>query len=52
MKSSKDSLFVKGSFDDTYVLTYGDLEVDTFHFHDLGIIADLNGDVIGDRATT
>ncbi len=52
MKSVKDSLFVKGYFDDTYVLTYGDLEVDAFHFHDLGIIADLNVDGIGDRATT
>jgi hypothetical protein len=52
MKSAKDSLFLKGFYDDTYVFTYGDLEVDAFHFHDLGITADLNGDGIADRAAT
>lgn len=52
MKSAKDSLFLKGYYDDTYVFTYGDLEVDAFHFHDLGIIADLNGDGIADRAAS
>lgn len=52
MKSAKDSLFLKGYFDDTYVFTYGHSEVDAFHFHDLGITADLNGDGIADRAAT
>ena len=46
------SLPVKGSYEDTYVLTYGHLEEDAFHFHDLGITADLNGDGIADRAAT
>jgi hypothetical protein len=52
MKSAKDSLFVKGSYEDTYIFTYGDSETDAFHFHDLGITADLNGDGIADRAAT
>ena len=52
MKSAKDSLFLKGYYDDTFVFTYGDLEVDAFHFYDLGITADLNGDGIADRAAT
>ena len=52
MKSAKDSLFVKAPYDDTYVFTFGHYEEDAFHFHDLGIIADLDGDGIGDRAAT
>jgi hypothetical protein len=52
MKRAKDSLFIKAQDDDTYVFTFGDYEEDAFHFHDLGIIADLNGDGIGDRAAT
>ncbi len=52
MKSAKDSLFSKGYYDDTFVFTYGDLEVDAFQFYDLGITADLNGDGIADRAAT
>jgi hypothetical protein len=52
MKSAKDSLFVKGSNEDTYIFTFGDSETDAFHFHDLGITADLNGDGIADRAAT
>jgi hypothetical protein len=52
MRSAKDSLFIRAYDDDTYVFTFGDYEEDAFHFHDLGIIADLNGDGIGDRAAT
>ena len=52
MKSAKDSLFVKGLYVDTYIFTYGDSETDAFHFHDLGITADLNGDGLADRAAT
>jgi hypothetical protein len=35
-----------------YVLPLDDSEFDAFHFHDLGIIADLYNDGIGDRAAT
>jgi hypothetical protein len=52
MGKAKDSVFVKGDYDSTYIFTFGDEKMRAFHFHDLGITADLNGDGIADRAAT
>ena len=54
MKSAQDSVFELNHtiVGDIYTFSYGDYETNAFHFHDLGITADLNGDGIADRAAT
>ena len=52
MKHAKDSLFTEGYYEDTYYFTYGDDEVNAFFIHDLGIVADINGDGFADRVAS
>jgi hypothetical protein len=52
MKQAKDSLFTEGYYEDTYYLTYGKDQEDSFFIHDLGIIADINGDGYADRVAS
>jgi hypothetical protein len=54
MNKAKEIIFIKdiSMMGIHYVLTLDESEFDTFHFHDLEIIADLNNDGIGDRAAT
>lgn len=52
MKQAKDSLFTEGYYEDTYYFTYGDEEVNAFFIHDLGIVADINGDGFADRVAS
>ena len=52
MKQAKDSVFTKGYYDDTYYFTYGKDPEDSFFIHDLGIIADINGDGYADRVAS
>ena len=54
MKSAEDSVFELSHtiVGDIYTFSYGDYQTNAFHFHDLGITADLNGDGIADRAAT
>ena len=54
MKSAEDSVFELSYTwaGEIYTFYYGNYETDAFHFHDLGITADLNGDGIADRAAT
>jgi hypothetical protein len=48
MKQAKDCLFTEGYYEDTYYFNYGDVEVNAFFIHDLGIVADINGDGFAD----
>ena len=52
IKQAKDSLFTEGYYEDTYYFTYGDDEVNAFFIHDLGIVADINGDGFADRVAS
>jgi hypothetical protein len=52
MKHAKDSVFTKGYYKDTYYFTYGNDQEDSFFIHDLGIIADINGDGYADRVAS
>ena len=52
MKQAKDSVFTKGYYEDTYYFTYGHVEVNSFFIHDLGIVADINGDGFADRVAS
>jgi hypothetical protein len=52
MKRAKDSVFTKGYNEDTYYFTYGNEQEDSFFIHDLGIIADINGDGYADRVAS
>jgi hypothetical protein len=52
MKQAKDSVFTKGYYEDTYYFTYGHDEVNSFFIHDLGIVADINGDGFADRVAS
>jgi hypothetical protein len=52
MKQAKDSVFTKGYYEDTYYFTYGNDQEDSFFIHDLGIIADINGDGYADRVAS
>jgi len=52
MKQAKDSVFTKGYNKDTYYFTYGNEQEDSFFIHDLGIIADINGDGYADRVAS
>jgi len=54
MKRAEDSVFELSHtiVGDIYTFSYGDYQTNAFHFHDLGITADLNGDGIADRGAT
>jgi hypothetical protein len=52
MKQAKDSVFTKGYYEDTYYFTYGKEQEYSFFIHDLGIIADINGDGYADRVAS